>query len=44
MAFYRSQGAGYHTRINETLRAAMRLRFRRKRKARQQSDARIGYM
>jgi uncharacterized protein (DUF4415 family)/uncharacterized DUF497 family protein len=35
LAFYRSQGAGYQTRINDTLRAAMQAAVPSRRKARQ---------
>lgn len=34
LAFYRSQGAGYQTRINDTLRGAMQAALSAKRKAR----------
>jgi len=34
LAFFRSQGEGYQTRINDTLRAAMQDRLSAKRKAR----------
>ena len=34
LAFYRSQGAGYQTRINDTLRAAMQAALSAKQKAR----------
>jgi uncharacterized protein (DUF4415 family) len=34
LAFYRSQGAGYQTRINDTLRTAMQAALAAKRKAR----------
>jgi uncharacterized protein (DUF4415 family) len=34
LAFYRGQGAGYQTRINDTLRAAMQAALSTKRKAR----------
>ena len=34
LAFYRSQGAGYQTRINDTLRAAMQAALSVKRKSR----------
>ena len=33
LAFYRSQGAGYQTRINDTLRAAMQAAILARRKA-----------
>jgi len=35
LAFYRSQGAGYQTRINDTLRGAMHAALSAKRKARE---------
>jgi len=35
LAFYRSQGAGYQTRINDTLRDAMQAALSARRKARQ---------
>ncbi len=35
LAFYRRQGAGYQTRINDTLRAAMHAALSARRKARQ---------
>jgi len=34
LPFYRGQGAGYQTRINETLRAAMQAALSARRKAR----------
>ena len=34
LAFYRSQGAGYQTRINDTLRAAMQAALSARRKSR----------
>jgi len=38
LAFYRSQGAGYQTRINDTLRAAMQAALSARRKARRRAS------